>query len=194
MQGEQVEFEDSVKIISPYIDGVIHGYQSTYIHNNLYKRSYYNHGIKDSLEHFYDSLGNVVTTFEYYYDQDSNWFENLDLENRNLISHYSFSDTLTARHLKLAKCRGRILYYTYDPTGVGDASIYDVVSESITQDDCSDHYSLSWDGYYYIIDENSCIVCDYLNYDGIYIAYVGIYGSYGLEGIQHVELFKLEEK
>lgn len=166
--GDQIEFSDAIKVISPFTNGVIHGFQSTYINNRLQKRSYFNRGIKDSVEYFYDSLGQIITTFEYHFDRNEYWEMHLDLDHHNLISRSYLSriDTLTIAHLKRAEYRGTVSFNSYDPKGYGDAWPPDVIHESIIMNDFIDSQP-----YFYIIDENTCIVCDYIDHEGIWVAY-----------------------
>lgn len=169
-QGDQLEIIDSNKIISPYVDGIIHGFQKTFINNRIKKSSYFNRGIKDSVEYFYDSLEQVVTTYKYHLDHSDNWESHLNLDRHELISYFGSMDTLDIKLLIRAKYKGTITYYSYDPKGIGDAWSPDVVHESITMDDFLENDQLIH-GYFYIIDENSCIVCDYIDHRGIWVAY-----------------------
>lgn len=170
--GDQIEIWDSIKTISPYTDGVIHGFQRIYNNNRIQKKSYFNQGVKDSVEYFYDSLGQVATTFNYHLYVDDYWDAYLALDRHDLISSSFLArlDTLTLSILKRAAYRGTIVFYSYDPKGIGNARPQDVVHESIANGDLS-HGNSSIQSYFYIIRKNTCVVCDYFDHHGIWVAY-----------------------
>lgn len=188
LQGTQMAFDDSVRIKSEFIDGTIHGYQETYINDRLSKKTYYNHGVRDSTEFYYDSSGNVLTTLQYHHFQYEDWMDQPDIRDYALVSFTSF-DSLPRDVLRRAEYRGTVMFFSYDPLGVVDVSPFDVVHSSITGNGYCDESNPF--GYYYIIDENTCKVCDYIDREDIWIAYTGPYGSYGVEGFEQIEFFSL---
>lgn len=189
-QGKEVIYDDSLKIVSNYVDGVIHGTQSTYINDWVVKRSHFSHGVKDSLEFYYDSLGELATIINYRFYDDSFWYDNLYLKEHQLVSISNF-EILDPKWLKNAQYKGTITYYSHDPKGIANPLPWKVVDESILNDDaCDQKYEDA--EYFYVINDNDCVFCDYIDFDGIWFAYVGIHGSYGLEGLRKVEWFQLE--
>lgn len=172
--GDQIEIRDSIKIVSPFINGILHGFQSIYVNNQIQKKSYFNTGIKDSVEYFYDSLGQVVTTFKYHFKNEGNWKHYLDLENHSLIS-FDGKDTLQIEFLERAEFRGSIIFYSHDPKGIGKARAQDVIHESVIMKNQT-AYNPSKHGSFYIIKENACIVCDYIDYRGTWVAYENGFG------------------
>lgn len=191
LHGRQMAFDDSVKVISEFIDGTIHGYQETYIDDQLIKRTFYNHGVRDSTAFYYDGAGNFLTTLQYHHFQHDDWIDQPDIRNFELIS-FTSSNSLPHDVLRRAEYRGTVMFFSYDPLDVIDASPFDVIHPSVAWNgycDESDYF-----GYYYVIDENTCKVCDYIDREDIWIAYIGPHGYYGLAGFEQIEFFSLTKR
>lgn len=188
--GEQIEFEDSLKIVSTFVNGVMHGTQTTYREDKLVKSTHFNHGIKDSLEFYYDSLGNFASSIDYRFVYDSNWYSNMYLHSRALVSYSTF-EHLDPEWLKRATYKGTISFYSHDPKGIANPSVFDVVDESSLSHNFCD-FSQEYSDYFYVINKDDCVVCDHIDFDGIWIAYVGMHGRFGAVGLGKVEWVLVE--
>jgi hypothetical protein len=114
-----------------------------------------------------------------------------DIRDYELIS-FTSSDSLSRDILRRAEYRGTVMFFSYDPLGMVDASPFDVIHRSVAWNGyCEESNQF---GYYYVIDENTCKVCDYIDREDIWIAYTGPFGSYGVEGFEQIEFFGLTKR
>lgn len=100
-------------------------------------------------------------------------------------------ETFDQKWLQRAEYSGSVAFYSYDPKGIANPSGWDVVDNSIIQFQFCDNASETSE-YFYAINKNTCQVFDYIDYHGIWIAYVGMHGRYGAVGLRKVEWVLVE--
>lgn len=157
-------------IVSNFSNGVIDGTQTTYINDRVLKKTNYQQGIKDSVEYFYDSLEQVVSEIYYEFNKDIDWKSKLDLENHYLVSSLD-KDTLKLESLQTSSFLRSIMFHKKEGSRVGGYSSHTEVIHDSFLLGLNDNYD-SVHGCFFIIDEISCTLCDYINRKDIWVVYI----------------------